>query len=186
MSNEVILNLGCGFKKMVGMVNVDAFDICQPDVVHDLNAFPYPWESNSVDGIAMHHTLEHLEDYWAVITECARILKVGGWLEVRVPDESSATAATYRDHLHVFSLASFHGIMERTGWGTNAWAAMENETVPLYMEKYNQVPFDQYNWMTRTGFRWLLVFCAKHMRNFIWEQRFLFRKVGDRDEHISR
>jgi len=162
---------------MRGWVNVDAFDNCGPDVVWDLNITPYPWPDNSVDEIAMYHVLEHTEEWWDVICECARILKPGGTMEVRVPDESSTSALCYRDHHHVFSLHSFHGIMDRSGWGTNAWAHLENETVPLVLYKYRKVPHKQYFWMTRWGLRWLLAFCAEHMRNFIHEQRFYFRKI---------
>ena len=172
------MNLGCGFKKKIGFINVDAFDICEPDVVHDLNVFPYPWEDNSIDHIEMFHTLEHLDDWWGSLGECARILKVGGRLDIRVPDESSSSAGTYRDHNHIFSRHSFHGMFERRGWAANAWAATEDETVPLAMVDYRQVPFKQYNWMTYFPFGWLLVFCAKHLRNFIWEQHFYFKKVG--------
>ena len=177
-NKPIFLNLGCGFKKKDGFVNVDAFDICKPDVVHDLNVFPYPWEDDSVAGIEMWHTLEHLDNWWGVFLECTRILKPGGYLDIRVPDESSTSAGTYRDHNHIFSQYSFHGIGARAGWGTNAWAALENEKVPLIMEDYKQVPFKQYYWMTRWPFRWLLLFCAIHLRNFIHEQRFYFIKVG--------
>ena len=170
-----MLNLGCGFNKLPEMINVDAYGVCNPDVIWDLNKFPYPWEDNSVDGIVAFHIFEHLIDWWPAFLECARILKFGGTLEIRVPDESSATALTYRDHFHVFSLASFHGIQE-AGSGTNAWAHTVKETVPFKLVRYSQVPFKQYNWML--NFPWLLRFCAKHLRNFIHEQSFIFYKIG--------
>lgn len=170
----VILNLGCGFKKMEGAINVDAFSCCSPDVQWDLNTFPYPWDDNSVDEILMSHVLEHIPDWWQAFNECARILKPGGRYEVRVPDESSATALTYRDHFHVFSLMSFHGIHE-ANHGTSAWARENKETVPLKLESYSQVPYKKYNWMVK--FPWLLRFCAHHMRNFIHEQVFVFSKI---------
>lgn len=171
----IFLNLGCGFNKLPNMVNVDAYDVCSPDVVWDLNKFPYPWEDNSVDGIVAYHIFEHLIDWWPAFLECTRILKPGGTLEIRVPDESSATALTYRDHHHVFGLVSFHGAIE-SKHGTSAWAKTVAETVPMKMIKYSQVPYKEYNWMFRVP--WLLRFCAKHMRNFIHEQSFLFCKIG--------
>jgi SAM-dependent methyltransferase len=145
-----------------------------------LNVFPYPWGDDSVDGILMFHTLEHLDDWWGAFTECARILKVGAQLEIRVPDESSLTALTYRDHKHVFSNYSFHGIQDRRGFSTNAWAHLEDEIVPFEMVDYKRVPHNKYMWMTRWPFVYLLGFCADHLRNFIHEQRFLFTKVGDK------
>lgn len=169
-----LLNLGCGTNKLDGHINVDAYG--EPDVWWDLNLTPYPWPDNSVDGIEMWHVLEHLENWWESFTEMARILKPGGYLHIRVPDESSTSALTYRDHHHVFSLHSFHGTQE--AWhGTNSWAIEQAFKVPLKLETYNQVPFVQYQWMARWC-PWLLRFCATHLRNFIWEQRFVFRKIA--------
>lgn len=176
----LVLNLGCGFKKMVGCVNVDAFQNCQPDVLHDLNKLPYPWADNSVDGIEAHHIIEHLDDWWAVFVECARILRPGGFLHIRVPHDSSSTALTYRDHFHIFSPHSFHGTVGATH-GTSAWAETENDSVPLMLTEYYRVPFRRYEWMTRWC-PWLLAFCADHLRNFIWEQRFHFKKVGKHEQ----
>ena len=176
------LNLGCGTKKFIGKewINVDAYRSCDPDIVWDLNKTPYPWESGSIDHIYMSHILEHVADWWPCFTECARILRPGGTLEVRVPDESSATALTYRDHFHVFSIWSFHGIQDAKH-GTSAWAREVMDSVPLRMESYNQVPFEKYAWMIKWC-PWLLRFCASHLRNYIHEQVFVFRKIGDRNE----
>jgi len=172
----VLLNLGCGFDRFEGYVNVDAFDICKPDIVHDLNEFPYPWADNSVDEIKMLHILEHLDDWWKVFLECVRILKPGGYLHIHVPDESSSTALTYRDHNHVFSFVSFHGTGGSTH-GSSAWAKEFEDSIPVVMETYNRVPFPEHQWMFKWPFRWLGSFCARHGRNFIWEQQFHFRKL---------
>ncbi|KKM13534.1 hypothetical protein LCGC14_1715290 [marine sediment metagenome] len=177
--DKVLLNLGCGFKKGSNCINVDKYEICEPDVIHDLNVFPYPWADNSVDGIFMFHTLEHLDDWWGAFLECARILKSGATLEIRVPDETSSSALTYRDHNHVFCIHSFHGIQDRSGYGTNAWAHTEDEKVPLVMISYRRIPFKQYLWMTHWPFKWLMAFCGVHMRNFVHEQIMIFQKVGD-------
>jgi len=173
----VILNLGCGFTKLDWAINVDAFDICKPDVVWDLNKFPYPWESNSVDGIELWHVLEHLKDWYAAIKECCRILKVGGYIDVRVPDESSSSALAYRDHYHVFTQRTFDSVISGPQQTTNAWFTQEAR-LGLRMESHNLVPFAQYAWMARWA-PWLMRFCAKHLRNFIWEQQFMFIKVEE-------
>ncbi len=176
----IYLNLGCGFKPKRGFVNVDKYDNCKPDVVHDLNVFPYPWDENSIDGIEMIHTLEHLDDWWGAFCECARILKPGGRLQINVPDDSSTAALAYRDHNHIFFVGSFHGIMESYGHSTNAWACKEADRVPVKMINYVRVPFKKYNWMLR--FPRLLAFCAEHMGNFIHEGQYTFEKIGDRYE----
>jgi SAM-dependent methyltransferase len=175
-ATPLLLNLGCGTQKEPQFLNVDGFKECNPDLVWDLNVTPYPWESNSVDGVQMLHVLEHLDNWWEAFCECARILKPGGFLRIHVPDESSQTALTYRDHLRVFGLASFHGIHGRPS-GTNAWAKSVESTVPLVLSEYYQVPHGNYQWMARWCPR-VLRFCADHLRNFIHEQRFVFRKIG--------
>jgi SAM-dependent methyltransferase len=173
-AHGIRLNLGCGFNKWPGWVNVDAYDICEPDVVHDLEVVPFPWGNDSVDEIQAWHIFEHLRDWWPAFTECARILKPGGRLEIRTPHESSRTALTYRDHHHVFSLVSFHGIQDRPA-GTNAWARTESHSIPLCLIEYFEVPHKPYNWMTR--FPRILRFCSEHLRNFIHESRFVFVKL---------
>jgi len=173
-----LLNLGCGLSRAEGWVNVDKYGPAA-DLIHDLDVFPYPWDDNSVDQIITVHVLEHLNNWWGAFEECARILKPGGVLEIRVPDESSSTSLGYRDHKHVFHLQSFHGAASYRS-GNNAWAKTEEGSVPLKLVRYTRVPYKKYNWMKR--FPKLLEFCADHMRNFIWEQQFIFEKfIPDRE-----
>jgi len=52
------LNLGCGANKVVGCINVDMYG--NPDIKHNLDEYPYPFENDSVDEIYAFHLLEHL------------------------------------------------------------------------------------------------------------------------------
>ena len=54
------LNLGSGDKKIDGFLNVDKFDTFKPDIVHDLETFPYPFNDNEIDEIRLIHVLEHI------------------------------------------------------------------------------------------------------------------------------
>lgn len=174
MDKPKVLNLGGGLDHIEGMVNVDLYG--DPDIRHDLNLKPYPFGDNSIDAIYAKHVFEHLHNWWGAFEECSRILKPGGRLEIRVPDESNGEALTFRDHLRVFGINSFHG---RIGarHGTNAWAQLETNMVPLKLTEYHRVPFPKYAWMVRWPFHGLLAFCADHLRNFIHEQHFVFVKV---------
>ena len=83
------LNLGSGNKSYDGFLNVDKFDGFKPDIVHDLEKFPYPFEDNSVSEIKMYHILEHLgqepKTFNNIITELYRISKNHAKIDIRVP-----------------------------------------------------------------------------------------------------
>ena len=81
------LNLGCGEKKLDGYVNVDKFG--EPDVHHDLEQFPWPWEESSVEEVVMSHVLEHLgqltDVYLGVIKELYRVCEPNAKILIAVP-----------------------------------------------------------------------------------------------------
>ena len=85
--NDIKLNLGCGEKRLQGYLNVDKFGT--PDLKHDLESFPWPWETNSVSEIALIHVLEHLgketEIYFGIFKEMYRVCKHGSKIRIIVP-----------------------------------------------------------------------------------------------------
>jgi len=84
---DIKLNLGCGETRFPGYLNVDKFGT--PDVKHDLESFPWPWEANSVSKIALVHVLEHLgketEIYFGIFKEMYRVCKHGSEIRIVVP-----------------------------------------------------------------------------------------------------
>tara|TARA_B100001121_G_scaffold167333_1_gene146167 strand:+ start:210 stop:770 length:561 start_codon:yes stop_codon:yes gene_type:complete len=83
------LNLGCGSKILDGYINVDKFDYYKPNIVHDLETFPYPFENNSVDEILVSHVLEHIgqspEIFMKIIKEFYRICHDNSMIKIIVP-----------------------------------------------------------------------------------------------------
>ena len=83
------LNLGCGFNKSTGYVNVDSSKLCAPDVLHNLEQTPWPWEDSSVDEIVMRHVLEHLgattDVYFSVLREMYRVCRPDARITIVVP-----------------------------------------------------------------------------------------------------
>ena len=53
------LNLGSGNYPLKDHINVDFIESLKPDVVHDLNVVPYPFESGAFDRIFASHVFEH-------------------------------------------------------------------------------------------------------------------------------
>src|SRR5258708_21691578 len=88
-TNGLKLNLGCGFDKRAGYLNVDSAPECQPDLVVDLETFPWPWRDNSVSEIQLIHTLEHLgrepETYLRIWQEIWRVTEGGARIHITVP-----------------------------------------------------------------------------------------------------
>lgn len=96
------LNLGCGEDKKEGYVNIDWNKEAKPDIIHDLNAIPYPFSADEFDEILASHILEHLDKPFEIMKELHRILKPGGKLIVKVPHFSRGF--THAEHVHGFDI----------------------------------------------------------------------------------
>ena len=83
------LNLGCGFEKLKGYINIDNSEFCSPDFLMDLENVPYPFLSNTVIEIRMKSVLEHLapnpKHFFSIIQEIYRICKNGALIFIEVP-----------------------------------------------------------------------------------------------------
>ena len=83
------LNLGCGFNRLDGYLNVDASAVCNPDVVCDLEETPWPWPADSVTAAVFNHSLEHMgaaaERFLAIMTELYRVCRDDALILIGVP-----------------------------------------------------------------------------------------------------
>jgi SAM-dependent methyltransferase len=73
------------------LVTLDIDPSVSPDIVHDLDVLPYPFEDNSFDEVHAYEVLEHCgrqgdwKFFFAQFSEIWRILKPGGILCATVP-----------------------------------------------------------------------------------------------------
>ena len=83
------LNLGSGSKRIKDYINVDKYKIFKPDIIHDLEQFPYPFENSSVDNIILSHILEHIgqkpDTFNSIMKELYRISKNQALINITVP-----------------------------------------------------------------------------------------------------
>jgi hypothetical protein len=83
------LNLGCGFNKKPSWLNVDNDPTCKPDLLFDLETFPWPLEDNAATEIELNHVLEHLgqdsQTYLSIICELYRIASHDARIRILVP-----------------------------------------------------------------------------------------------------
>ena len=181
-----VLNIGCGYNqyKHKNVVNVDAFDICKPDVVWDLNKTPYPFEDNSFDIVIANHILEHLPNWWGAFNECARVLKENGVMELWVPGSGTNAANGFRDHVVEINDCSFYGVHNTWREGGNAWAD-ENSKCPANRMKlvHRQTTMERKWWIRMAPLK-LKEWMARHLRNVISEDGWFFRKVTVK-EHLD-
>lgn len=128
-------NLGCGSIILPGYVNVDNNPNSNPDVIHDLTKFPYPFEDDKFDEILLHHVLEHLSDVFPVLEEVFRITKNGGKIKIHVPH---------------FSCNWFHP-GHKTAFSTNLFYFFDHSRTDLHKEVYGKTNFR----VIKCNVRWL-------------------------------
>lgn len=80
------LNIGSGFKRIDGYLNVDYDSNVNPDFVVDLEKGILPFDDDSVDAVIAHHILEHIgENFLTFMKELYRVCKDGTVIDIEVP-----------------------------------------------------------------------------------------------------
>jgi len=105
------LNIGCGYEKKEGFINLDKAKEVKPDIVCNIEeGLPFP--DNHFKYIYSEHCLEHIRpDKWKfVLNEIARVSKDGCVLELLLPFDNMATR-TNCDHYRTFGFMSFDPLM---------------------------------------------------------------------------
>lgn len=105
------LSVGCGNQKPEpNLVRLDISAEVNPDVVWDLDEFPYPFANSEFDEIECLDVIEHLADIPKTLEEFNRIIKPGGILKITTPHFSCANSyidPTHKWHLSYFSFDFF-------------------------------------------------------------------------------
>jgi len=114
------LNVGSGKDWRPDRLNLDIEPRWHPDVVLDLArpiAFPLEVDTERLGPVALcegtyerisaNEVLEHIPDLQAAMTNCLRLLKLGGELEVTVPYDLSYGAWQDPTHVRAFNERSF-------------------------------------------------------------------------------
>jgi hypothetical protein len=103
IDKKLKLNLGCGGSKIDNFINIDNEESTEPDILHDLMNFPWPFEDNSVDHIVAKDILEHVgntpTDFINVLKEMYRVSTDNAVWEIQFPHHRCDIA--YDDPTHV-------------------------------------------------------------------------------------
>jgi predicted SAM-dependent methyltransferase len=131
------LNVGCGYSKRDGWLNVDKFAVCEPDQVMDAEVFPWPFDDNSVDEILFHHSLEHMgadaDVFLRLIQEVYRVCKPAAKVQIDVPHPRHDNFINDPTHVRVVTpelLTLFSKARNRKARETDA----SNTALALYLD----------------------------------------------------
>lgn len=176
-----VLNLGCGSTvfRAKNVVNLDQFPGDGVNVTHDLSKTPLPFKDGEFDYIIANHVLEHVPGWWKCFKELARIVKVGGYIEVWGPGDGGSSQLGYRDHINVINHCSFMGVRGTCRNMTNSWEAEEQKNLGFVkdLKVLSPTRYIIPNWW------WIQIlpdgvlnFMVDHLRNIVTEVGIFFRK----------
>jgi len=113
----VKLNLGCGFDKREGWLNVDGFAECQPDRLLNIEQTPWDLPTDGFDHVLMKHVLEHVgaefKLFAAIMRELHRVTAPGGILEIHVPHVRHDSFWSDPTHVRAFTPLTFRMMSKR-------------------------------------------------------------------------
>lgn len=174
-----VLNLGCGTTTYPSpnVVNLDMFPVPEVNVTWDLRKMPLPFSDNEFDLIIANHVLEHVVGWWDCFKELARIVKVGGIIEVWGPGYGESQLG-YRDHVNVINHYSFAGIIGTHRNAANAWEIEDRKNLGeiknLRLMYYNKI-LERRWWLEILPYS-LKVWVSDYLPNVVTEVGFKFVK----------
>jgi SAM-dependent methyltransferase len=106
--DKKILDLGSGIDKISGAIRLDNNKEVKPDILHDLNNYPYPFENDQFDEIHLNNILLHLDDVFSTMKEIHRIVKVDGKVIVKCAYFRSNYAYHFPGNKNHFTVNTFN------------------------------------------------------------------------------
>jgi len=171
---SVVLDLGCGANKVPGAFGIDVAALPGVDLVHDLQATPYPLPEGCADAVYMNHVLEHLENPLPILEEVWRLARPNGRVLIRTPHYSGIYAWRDPTHRRTFSAESFYYFGENNySYYTDARFHVVHVRLKYFMEE------EFWPWPFRAWGRAVQWFLDRHQT---FGERFLCYLIGGIDE----
>ncbi|HXQ20210.1 MAG TPA: methyltransferase domain-containing protein [Candidatus Acidoferrales bacterium] len=102
-----ILDVGCGHRKATDSIGIDVRRYPGVDIVHDLEVFPWPLESDRFDLVICSHIIEHIHNVPRFLKEIHRLCTDGADVRIDTPHFSSLDSWTDPSHRQHLALHSF-------------------------------------------------------------------------------
>jgi len=151
-----ILVLGAGLRRFPGAIHLDINSATNPDIVHDLMKYPWPFEDNRFKSIIAEHILEHIwthgdvEGFFKLFREIWRICQNGARIICEMPYAGHTIAFDDPGHRSFWTPTLFYFVSKKcyqkakeknskmTQYGINFDFDLESAT--LIAEKQGQTP----------------------------------------------
>ena len=104
--------------KKADCVNLDFSELVNPDILHDLDIFPWPFMDEEFEGIIGKDVYEHVLHPIKFMDECWRILKPKGLITLRTNSWNNEQSYTDPTHRRFLTLKSFDYFDPRTAFGS--------------------------------------------------------------------
>ena len=103
------LDVGCGINKQRGYIGMDIVRHPKVDIVHDVQKFPWPIDTNSCFQVLMSHLWEHIEPKFRfrLMDELWRIIRPEGQLLISAPYAGSWGDSAHPAHYKCPNEATF-------------------------------------------------------------------------------
>lgn len=117
--NSRVKKLHLGTAEWNELVTLDFDPDCNPDVLHDLTVFPYPFEDNTFDEIHAYEVLEHLgaqgdwKAFFDLFGELHRILKPEGLILATTPMWNSLWAWGDPSHTRIINVGTVQFLSQK-------------------------------------------------------------------------
>lgn len=108
------LHLGCGPNKKPSSTGLDFNKNVHPDVLHDLDKYPYPFKNNQFEIIIADNIVEHIENIPKFMEEIHRICSHKAKVLITTGHFSGIDTFTDPTHKHFFTSRSFDYFIPQT------------------------------------------------------------------------
>jgi len=116
---KMIVDLGCGTRKVAGAVGIDRLAHPGVNIICDFDQ-SLPLKSNSVDALHASHLLEHINNLIAFMEEIYRVCKPGALVYIKVPYFTSRGAFGDPTHVRFFTEETFLYFQHSVPYGIKA------------------------------------------------------------------
>lgn len=146
----LIVDLGCGAKKLKGAFGIDRRMEPGVDLICDFER-ALPLKTNSVDVVYMSHIIEHVKNLLSFMEEVYRVCRPGAEIRVVAPYYTSRGAFRDPTHVRFITEDTFQYFEPPTDYGVKTNFRIERIDYDMrkpfrYFPKYFQKRFRRYLW----------------------------------------